>query len=74
MQVFNVGVFEILFVLLIAFIVLGPRRVIRKIRTIRNGFRKFFSSLIPRSFIKKTNKVLQTTKRIIDNYQKTKEN
>ena len=66
MQIFNVGVLEILFILILAFVVLGPKRTIKFARDVGGWLRNFVKSPIWREILTTSNEIQDLPKRIMD--------
>lgn len=66
MQVFNVGVLELLFILIIAFIVLGPRRAIQTARQVGVWVRNLVRSPFWRDILRTSNEIRDLPKKIMD--------
>ena len=66
MQFFNVGVLELLFILVLAFVVLGPGRSVKMARNIGVWIRKFVKSPFWRELISTSNEIRDLPNRIMD--------
>ena len=66
MQIFNVGVLEILFILILAFIVLGPRRTIKTARDVGVWFRNLMKSPIWREIVSTSSEIRDLPKKMMD--------
>jgi Sec-independent protein translocase protein TatA len=66
MQVFNVGPLEILFILILAFIVLGPLKAIKTARDIGTLIRNLVRSPIWRDIVHTSNEIRDFPKKIMD--------
>ena len=66
MQIFNVGVLEILFILILAFIVLGPRRTIKTARDVGVWFRNLMKSPIWRDIVSASSEIRDLPKKMMD--------
>lgn len=66
MQFFNVGVLELLFILILAFVVLGPGRSVKIARTVGAWIRNFVKSPFWREIITTSNEIRDLPNRIMD--------
>jgi Sec-independent protein translocase protein TatA len=66
MQVFNVGVLELLFILIIAFIVLGPKRTITTARDFGRWVRNLAKSPIWRDIVSTSSEIRDLPRKMID--------
>lgn len=66
MQIFNVGVLEILFILILAFIVLGPRRTIKTARDVGVWVRNLAKSPIWRDIVSASSEIRDLPKKLMD--------
>jgi hypothetical protein len=66
MQFFNVGVLELLFILVLAFVVLGPSRSVKMARNIGVWIRNFVKSPFWRDIITTSNEIRDLPNRIMD--------
>ena len=66
MQFFNVGVLELLFILVLAFVVLGPGRSVKMARNIGVWIRNFVKSPFWRDIITTSNEIRDLPNRIMD--------
>jgi Sec-independent protein translocase protein TatA len=66
MQIFNVGVLEILFILILAFIVLGPRRTINTARDVGVWVRNLAKSPIWRDIVSASSEIRDLPKKLMD--------
>lgn len=66
MQVFNVGALELLFILILAFLVLGPKRAIKTARDIGGWIRNLVRSPIWREIVHTSNEIRDLPKKIMD--------
>lgn len=66
MQIFNVGVLEILFVLILAFIVLGPRRTIKTAKDVGVWIRNLVKSPIWRDIVSTSSEIRNLPKKMMD--------
>lgn len=66
MQIFNVGVLEILFILILAFVVLGPKRTIKTARDVGGWIRNLAKSPIWREILTTSSEIRDLPKRIMD--------
>ena len=75
MQVFNVGVLELLFILVLAFIVLGPKKAITTAGDVGRWIKNLTKSPLWREIITTSNEIREFPKRIMDDvdFQKTME-
>lgn len=72
MQVFNVGALELLFILILAFLVLGPKRAIKSARVVGGWIRNLVSSPIWREIIHTSNEIRDLPKKIMDDAELVK--
>ena len=75
MQVFNVGVLELLFILLLAFIVFGPAKAIKTAGDVGRWIKNLTKSPLWREIITTSNEIREFPKKLMDNVelQKTME-
>ena len=66
MNVFGIGFPEILFILVIALIVLGPKNLVKTSRDISAAIRKFAASDTWRSIVSSTHEIRNIQEKIID--------
>lgn len=66
MQVFNVGVLELLFILIIAFIVLGPKRTITTARDAGRWIRNLARSPIWREIVSTSSEIRDLPRKMMD--------
>ncbi len=66
MQVFNVGALEILFILILAFIVLGPQKAIKTARDIGAWIRNMIRSPIWRDIVQTSSEIREFPKKVMD--------
>lgn len=66
MQVFNVGVLEVLFILILAFIVLGPKKAIKTARDIGSWIRNVVRSPIWRDIVHTSSEIREFPKKVMD--------
>ncbi|MBW6465831.1 MAG: hypothetical protein K0B06_04950 [Brevefilum sp.] len=66
MQIFNVGVLEILFILILAFVILGPRRTIKTARDVGVWVRNLAKSPIWRDIVSASSEIRDLPKKIMD--------
>lgn len=66
MQVFNVGVLELLFILIIAFIVLGPRKAIRSAGEVGRWIKNFTKSPLWREIISTSNEIRDLPNKLME--------
>ena len=66
MQIFNVGVLEILFILILAFIVLGPKRTIKTARDVGSWIRNLAKSPFWREIVSTSSEIRDLPRRIMD--------
>ena len=66
MQIFNVGVLELLFILIIAFIVLGPKRTITTARDVGNWVRNLARSPIWRDIVSTSSEIRDLPRKMMD--------
>lgn len=66
MQIFNVGALELLFILIIAFLVLGPKRTINTARGIGKWIRNLVKSPFWRDIVKTSTEIRELPKKIMD--------
>jgi Sec-independent protein translocase protein TatA len=66
MQIFNVGVLEILFILILAFVVLGPRRTIKTARDVGVWIRNLVKSPIWRDIVSASSEIRDLPKKLMD--------
>jgi len=66
MQIFNVGALEILFILIIAFLVLGPKRTINTARDIGKWVRNIVKSPFWREIVTTSSEIRELPKKIMD--------
>ncbi len=66
MQVFNVGVLELLFILIIAFIVLGPKRTITTARDFGKWVRNLARSPIWRDIVSTSSEIRDLPRKMMD--------
>lgn len=73
MQVFNVGVLELLLILIIAFIVLGPAKTIKTMGDIGRWFKNLSNSPIWREILSASKDIRDLPRKIMDdaNFQNT---
>jgi len=72
MQVFNVGALELLFILIIAFLVLGPKKAIKTTRDIGGWIRNLVKSPIWREIVHSSNELRDLPKKILDDAELSK--
>lgn len=66
MQIFNVGALEILFILIIAFLVLGPKRTINTARDVGKWVRNIVKSPFWREIVTTSSEIRELPKKIMD--------
>lgn len=66
MQIFNVGVLELLFILIIAFIVLGPKRTITTARDVGRWIRNLARSPIWRDIVSTSSEIRDLPRKMMD--------
>jgi sec-independent protein translocase protein TatB len=66
MQIFNVGALELLFILIIAFLVLGPKRTINTARDIGKWVRNIVKSPFWREIVTTSSEIRELPKKIMD--------
>lgn len=66
MQVFNVGALEVLFILILAFIVLGPKKAIKTARDIGAWIRNVVRSPIWRDIVHTSSEIREFPKKVMD--------
>jgi uncharacterized protein YeeX (DUF496 family) len=66
MQVFNVGALEILFILILAFIVLGPKKAIKTARDVGAWIRNVVRSPIWREIVHTSSEIREFPKKVMD--------
>jgi Sec-independent protein translocase protein TatA len=66
MQIFNVGVLEILFILILAFVILGPRRTIKTAKDVGVWIRNLAKSPIWRDIVSATSEIRDLPKKLMD--------
>jgi len=66
MQIFNVGVLEILFILILAFVVLGPRRTIKTARDVGVWISNLVKSPIWRDIVSASSEIRDLPKKLMD--------
>jgi Sec-independent protein translocase protein TatA len=66
MQIFNVGVLEILFILILAFVVLGPRKTIKTARDVGVWIRNLAKSPIWRDIVTTSSEIRDLPKKLMD--------
>lgn len=66
MQIFNVGVLEILFILILAFVVLGPRKTIKTARDVGVWVRNLAKSPIWRDIVSASSEIRDLPKKLMD--------
>jgi len=66
MQIFNVGVLEILFILILAFVVLGPRKTIKTARDVGVWVRNLAKSPIWRDIVTTSSEIRDLPKKLMD--------
>lgn len=66
MQLFNVGALELIFILLIAFIVLGPKKAVKAAADVGNWIRKLVSSDFWRELSAMSSEIQELPKRMMD--------
>jgi sec-independent protein translocase protein TatB len=66
MQIFNVGVLELLFILIIAFIVLGPKRTITAARDVGRWIRNLARSPIWREIVSTSSEIRDLPRKMMD--------
>jgi len=66
MQIFNVGVLELLFILIIAFIVLGPKRTIKSAGDVGAWIRNFIKSPFWREIMTTSNEIRDLPKKFMN--------
>jgi Sec-independent protein translocase protein TatA len=64
MQIFNVGVLEILFILILAFVVLGPRKTIKTARDVGVWVRNLAKSPIWRDIVTTSSEIRDLTQEV----------
>mgnify|MGYP001103876998 CR=1 FL=1 len=69
MQIFNVGVLEILFILILAFVVLGPRKTIKTARDVGVWVRNLAKSPIWRDIVSASNEIRELPKKLMDDVE-----
>lgn len=72
MQVFNVGVLEVLTILVLAFILLGPKRTIQSARRIGKWFRNLVKSPIWREIVTTSRELRNLPKKVMDDTELSK--
>ncbi|MFU8826353.1 MAG: hypothetical protein ACNA70_02565 [Brevefilum sp.] len=66
MQIFNVGVLELLFILILVFLVLGPQKTVKAARDVGAWIRKMAKSPLWREVLNTSNEIRDLPKRIMD--------
>ena len=66
MQIFNVGVLEILFILILAFVVLGPRKTIKTARDVGVWVRNLAKSPIWRDIVSASSEIRDLPRKLMD--------
>jgi Sec-independent protein translocase protein TatA len=66
MQIFNVGALELLFILILAFILLGPKRTITTARNIGAWIRNLVKSPFWRDIVRTSNEIRELPKKMMD--------
>jgi Sec-independent protein translocase protein TatA len=66
MQIFNVGVLEILFILILAFVILGPRKTVKTARDVGVWVRNLAKSPIWRDIVSASNEIRDLPKKLMD--------
>ena len=69
MQIFNVGILELLFILILAFIVLGPQKAIATARNIGAWVRNLAKLPFWREVVSASNEIRDLPQRIMDDVQ-----
>ena len=66
MQIFNVGVLEILFILILAFVVLGPRKTLKTARDVGVWVRNLAKSPIWRDIVSASSEIRDLPRKLMD--------
>lgn len=66
MQIFNVGVLELLFILILGFLVLGPQKAVKAARDVGAWIRKTAKSPLWREILNTSNEIRDLPKKIMD--------
>lgn len=66
MQIFNVGALELLFILILAFLVLGPKRTINTARSVGGWIRNLVKSPLWREIITTSSEIRELPKKFMD--------
>lgn len=66
MQIFNVGALELLFILILAFILLGPKRAITTARHVGGWIRNLVKSPIWRDIVRTSSEIRDFPKKMMD--------
>ena len=65
MQIFNVGALEVLFIMILAFIILGPKRTIESARDVGRWIRDLIKSPFWRDVVSTSNEIRNLPKRMM---------
>lgn len=65
MEIFNIGPLELVFILLLALIVLGPDEMIKTGRSIARGIRKFIRSPLWKSLLNTSQEIRELPRKLI---------
>ena len=66
MQIINVGALEVLFILILAFVVLGPKRTLESARDVGRWIRDVIKSPFWRDVVSTSNEIRNLPKKIMD--------